>query len=96
MTEQFTSSQTPRRPTLSFPGILAWGAMIATLLVIAYAGVLSPEASVRVHVILQGFQVIVLTLVAGLIAAAVHSLGLAAETRRHRPKLPSWQQNLAN
>lgn len=95
MSHQADFFSTERRPALSFAGILAWGAMIATLCVLVYACLLSPEALVRVRVILQGAQVIVLTLAAGVLAGALHSASLAAEQRDHEARHSAVRQSLA-
>jgi len=87
MSHHAVLSFTPRRPALSFAAILAWGAMIATLSVLAYACLLSAEAPVRVHMILQGAEVIVLTLGAGLLAGLLHAAGLGLEKRDHQAPL---------
>ena len=79
MSQQNVSSFHQSHRALSFPWILAAGTMIATLLVVAYAYLASAEGTVRVHIVLQGAEVILLTLVAGIIAGAVHALGVASE-----------------
>lgn len=76
------SSPTQSRPGLFFPVLLSWGAMLATLVIIAYACLLSPEAVVRVRIILQGAEVILISWVAGILAGVLHDLSLASEARR--------------
>jgi len=94
MYQQNVSLQTEPRAALSFAGILAWGGMLATLLVVTYACLLSPEGAVRVRMILQGAEVILLTLAAGAIAGTLHFLAHANETRRNTVHLPAQQQTL--
>ena len=82
MSNQNISLQTRSRAALSFPGILACGAMLATLVVIGYACLYSPEGAVRVRMILQGAEVILITLSAGTLAGVLHATALALEARR--------------
>lgn len=81
MFQQNISSLTQSREGLLFQVLLPWAAMLATLVVIAYAYLLSPEGAVRVPIILQGAEVILISWVAGILANAVHCLGLAGEVR---------------
>ena len=67
-----------RRPGLSFHASLGIGAMIAILAVVAFAGLSATAAAVRAHIVLQGAEVILLTLAAGAIASALHTLSLSA------------------
>jgi len=94
MSKQYLSSPTHSGAALTFPGILGWGAMLAAMLVIAYAGLLSPEAAVRVRMILQGAEVILITLAAGTLAGVLHSLALAGEARHKTARVPVRQQTL--
>jgi len=71
------------RPALSYHLSLAIGAMLAILLVVAYAASVSPLAAVRAHMILQGAQIILLTLASGVIAGVLHMVGTAGETAVH-------------
>ncbi len=71
-------SHIERRPGLSFHASLAIGAMIAVLFVVTFAGLSASAAAVRAHIVLQGAEVILLTLAAGAIASAVHAISLAA------------------
>jgi hypothetical protein len=87
MSQQIVSSLNQSRRALSFPGILAAGTMIATLLVVAYAYFASAEGAVRAHIVLQGAEVILLTLVAGFIAGAVHAIGVASESASAKRRL---------
>lgn len=78
------SLQTLLSPFHSRAGIsynlgLAIGAMLATLAVVAYADLASSLPTDRVHIILQGAQMILLTVSAGVIAGALHVLGTAGE-----------------
>jgi len=82
MSNENFSLQTRSPAALSFAGILCWGAMLATLLIIAYAYLASPEALVRAHIILQGAEVLLISLGAGVIAGSVHQLALGLEARR--------------
>jgi len=92
---QNVSSPTQFRHGLLFPVLLSWGAMLATFVVIAYACLLSPDAVVRVRIILQGAEVILLTWVAGNLAGALHSLGLAGEARGRTIRQPVDAQAFA-
>ena len=65
------------RPASSFPVNPAVGAMFASLLVVAYAAEASPDGAVRARMILQGIEIILLTLSAGFIAGAVSAIGTA-------------------
>jgi hypothetical protein len=67
------------RVGLSFPAALAIGAMLAVLLVVAYAAFASPASAVRAQIVLQGAEIILLTLCAGIIAGAVHGIGTYSE-----------------
>jgi len=95
MLQQNISSPTQYRNGLFFPVLLSWGAMLATLVVIAYACLLSPESVVQARIILQGVEVIFITWVAGILAGAVHSLGLAGEARHKTIREPVVPQALA-
>ncbi len=95
MFQQNIFSPTQTRPGLFFPVLLSWGAMLATLVLIAYACLLSPESVLRVRIILQGTEVILITWVAGILAGALHSLGLAAEARHKATHVPQAPQALA-
>jgi len=50
---------------------------------------------VRVHIILQGAEVILICWVAGILAGALHALGLAGEAQRNTVHQPSASQALA-
>ena len=67
------------RAGVSYNLALAIGAMLATLAVVAYADLATTIATERVHVILQGAQMILLTVSSGLIAGALHVLATAGE-----------------
>ncbi len=75
-------SHIERRPGLSFNASLVIGAMIATLAVVAFAGLSSPVSAVRAHIVLQGAQVVLLTLAAGAIASALHAFSLSDKFSR--------------
>jgi hypothetical protein len=49
--------------------------MVATLLVVAYAAAASELGAVRAHIVLQGAEIILLTVAAGVIAGALHLVG---------------------
>jgi len=95
MLEQNISSPTQYRHGLFFPVLLSWGAMLATLVVIAYACLQSPESLVQARIIVQGAKVIFITWVAGILAGAVYSLGLAGEARHKTIREPVASQALA-
>jgi len=95
MFQQNISSPTHSHQGLFFQALLSWGAMLATLIVIAYACLLSPEGAVRVHIILQGAEVILISWVAGILAGTLHSLGLAGEAQRNTIREPVASQALA-
>jgi hypothetical protein len=82
MSQHHTTPHRANQPGHSFPVNLAIGAMLASLLIVAYAALASAESAERAQVILQGAQIILLTLSAGVIATVVHGLGLAAEQTR--------------
>lgn len=74
MNEQTNSLSTaPHDQTLpAFLAMLSAGAMLATFAVVTYACTQSGASAVRAHVILQGFEVILLTWAAGFLASALH------------------------
>jgi hypothetical protein len=74
----FASFQT--RAGISYNLSLAIGAMLATLATVAYADLASTLATERVQIILQGAQIIGLTVAAGVIAGALHVLSTAGES----------------
>lgn len=67
------------RAGLSYNLALAIGAMLATLAVVTYADLATAIATERVHIILQGAQMILLTVSSGIIAGALHVLATAGE-----------------
>lgn len=73
----FSSFRT--RAGLSYNLALAIGAMLATLAVVVYADLATTIATERVHIILQGAQMILLTVASGLIAGAVHVFATAGD-----------------
>ena len=74
------SGSLPHHPLPAFQSLMALGAMLATLAVVAYA-VLSTDVSARqVQLILQGAGVILLVWFAGFLASALHLAALAADT----------------
>ena len=79
---QMILNQIERRPALSFHASLMLGAMLATLAVVAYAG--TATGMMRAHIVLQGFEVILLTLGAGFIASALHAVSLSGDVSRPR------------
>lgn len=60
--------------TTAFEELLALGAMLATLTVVALGYLLSDDGSVRARFVLTGFEMTLFTLVAGLIASALHTI----------------------
>jgi hypothetical protein len=76
------------RVGLSFPASLGIGAMLAVLLVVAYAAFASPESAERAQIVLQGAEIILLTLCSGIIAGTVHWIGTYREELVHaaRPR----------
>jgi hypothetical protein len=81
MSQQTNCSAVPasHHPVPAFQALLAVGAMLATLAVVTYACLLSNDSATRVHVILQGGEVILLTWAAGMVASALHLIGVAGE-----------------
>jgi membrane associated rhomboid family serine protease len=79
MTQQANtlSFSAPHQPVPAFGSMLAAGAMLASLAVVAYACLHSPDAAVRVQTILQGARVILLTVVAGAVASGLHLFSVA-------------------
>jgi len=67
------------RAGLSYNLSLAIGAMLATLAVVVYADSASTLSAERVHIILQGAQMILLTTAAGIIAGVLHVLSTAGD-----------------
>jgi len=74
----YSSFQT--RAGISYNLSLAIGAMLATLAVVVYADSAATLSADRVHIILQGAQMILLTVAAGIIAGAFHAVSTAGET----------------
>ncbi len=70
------------RVGLSFPASLGIGAMLAVLLVVAYAALASPSSAERAHIVLQGLEIVLLTLCSGIIAGGVHWIGTYSEDLR--------------
>jgi hypothetical protein len=77
MSLQTVFSPFQARPGLSYHLSLAIGAMFASLLVVAYAAGASDEGAVRAHIVLQGAQMIALTVASGVIAGLVHLVSTA-------------------
>jgi len=73
---QMILNQIERRAGLSFNANLVLGAMLAVLCVVAYAGT-AGNAALRTHIVLQGCEIVLMTLAAGFIANVLHSLSLA-------------------
>jgi len=73
------------RAGLSYNLSMAMGAMLATLAVVVYADCASTLAAERVHVILEGMQIILLTVAAGVIAGGLHVLSTAGEPAAPAP-----------
>jgi len=73
---QMILNQIERRAGLSFHANLMIGAMLAVLGVVAYAGT-AASALLRTHIVLQGCEIVLMTLAAGIIANALHALSLA-------------------
>lgn len=67
------------RAGLSYNLGMAIGAMLATLAVVAYADFASAFAVERVHIILEGVQITLLTVAAGVIAGTLHMLSTVDE-----------------
>src|SRR5450631_458863 len=63
-----------------FQELLAVGAMLATLTVVALACLLSDDSAVRARVALQGEELVLLTWAAGFVASALHALITAQRT----------------
>jgi hypothetical protein len=63
----------PNHPTPAFEESIMLGAMLATLIVAALGYLLSDDSAVRAQFVLAGLEVILLTLVAGFIASALHA-----------------------
>jgi len=61
--------------------------MFATLLVVTYAYLASPESAVRVQIVLQGAEVILLTLAAGIVAGTLHAISVASESARAKTRV---------
>ena len=74
-------SHIERRPGLSFHASLMVGAMLAVLAVVVYASLATTVGALRTGIILQGMEVILLTLAAGFIASALHAVGTASEPK---------------
>jgi len=68
------------RAGLSYNLSLAIGTMLAALAVVVYADFASTLAGERVHIILQGAQMILLTVASGIIAGVLHALSTAGES----------------
>jgi hypothetical protein len=82
MTQQTHAQSTQPELTSSVPSfqsLLAIGAMLAALAVVTFACLQSDEGAVRVHSILQGAEVILLTWSAGIIASALQRVSLASD-----------------
>ena len=83
MAEQTNTRSTlvlAHHPVPNFSGLLAIGAMLATLAVVAYACLQSDDSSLRVRLILQGADVVLLTWAAGLVASALQWISLAGDS----------------
>lgn len=80
----FSAFQT--RAGLSYNLGMAVGAMLATMAVVAYADFASEFAVERVHIILEGAQIILLTVAAGVMAGTLHLLSTLGEATT--PDLP--------
>ena len=78
----------PHHPIPAFQSLLAVGAMLSALVVVAYACLQSDDSVVRVRLILQGAEVILLTWAAGIVASAVHLVSVASEVAAH--KIGTW------
>ena len=85
---QLTLSAT-QQPAPTFQSLLAIGAMLAALAVVAYSCLQSDDSVVRVHSILQGAEVILLTGTAGLAASALHWISLVGETLARKTGIAS-------
>jgi len=73
----------PHHPTLAFEESLALGAMLVTLIVVAAAYLLSDDSSVRARFVLTGIEVVLFTLVAGLIASVLPAVIAAHRLPSH-------------
>jgi hypothetical protein len=80
MSLQTVFSPFQTRPGLSYHLSLAIGAMLAALLVVAYAAGASDVSAVRTHIVLQGAEIILLTVASGVIAGALHLLSTAGDS----------------
>lgn len=83
MSQQTKSQPSPLAlslPVPSFESLLAIGAMLATLVLVAYDCIQSDDSAVRVRLIMQDAEVILVTCAAGFIASAVHRISVARDT----------------
>lgn len=81
MTQRANESLYPatHHPVPAFQSLLAIGAMLSTLAIVAYACLSTGDSAVRVHAILQGLQITLLIWAAGAVASILHLAGTAAE-----------------
>lgn len=70
----------------AFHSLLAIGAMLATLLVIAYAGWQADDGATRAQIILQGLVLVLINLGAGLVSAFVYQM-LSSSRTQDGPRL---------
>ena len=75
---QAQSFDAPHHPVPAFQSLLAIGAMLATLAVVAYACLHTADGAERVHLVMTGAKAILVTWGAGFIASGLH---LAATVR---------------
>jgi len=73
-------STSAQQPVPAFLSMLAIGAMLATLAVVAYACLHSDDAAVRVALLLKGAEAILVTWAAGILASVLNAKAIAGES----------------
>jgi hypothetical protein len=76
----------PHHPVPAFQSLLALGAMLAALAVVAYAFLSGDDSAMRARLVLQGAGVILMVWLAGLIASGLHLLATADEAQLAEPR----------